>query len=172
MSGDAYRFNKKLNDEVLIPATTAHFNEAVHAVVAGVDRYHERTAAGRENTWISYTLTSDAPKPWDRFYLVDGQADKETGEVYVRRSIYLIDESKDLPVGYQLDRDLSGRVLLTSEGDAALSSGAEASLQNSVANGALFTYRNQQGDIWAEEVFDGSERLAFKAVFEEPGRQI
>lgn len=170
MIGDKYSFNRKLGDEVRIPDLTANFK----AIVAGIDRYHERTAAGRENTWVSYTVVSDAPEGnvWHRFYLVDGQKDKHTGEAHAQRSFYILDDSKELPEGFALDRNLSGRVFLTSEGDAALSSGKEASVENSVANGALFTYKNAEGAVWAEEVFDGSNRLAFKAIFEEPGREI
>ncbi len=152
------QFNLKLGDEVRIPDPSAKFK----AVVTGIDRYTEKTAAGGVNTWVSYTLDSDAPEgnPWKHFWAVDGQAPKQQGEAYLRRSFYIASQKGDQPPeGFVLDRNLSGYVELRSEGNAELSGGAEA-------QGALFTYRNKAGEVWAEENFVGADRLTFDAIFE------
>lgn len=164
MSKEFTQFNVKLGDKVRIPDPTANFN----AVVAGIDRYTEHTLTGRVNTWISYTVTSDAPanSKWSRFYLVDGQADKETGEAFALRSYYVLDTATEVPDGFKLDQNLSGYVELASEGDAQLSSGADAKEGNSIGVGSLHTFRHPDGRVWAREVFKGSGPLSFEAVFE------
>lgn len=158
---DEYKFNLRMGDEVKIPDPSIAFK----AVVTGIDRYTEKTAAGGVNSWISYTLdAADAPQdsPWRHFWAVDGQEPKDhSSPPYVQRSFYITSRHQYPPEGYVLDRNLSGYVELRSEGNAELSGGAEA-------QGALFTYKGPKGEIWAEENFAGANRLAFEAVFEKP----
>ncbi len=151
------KFNFKLGDDVRIPNASVSFA----AYVTGIDRYTERTAAGGINHWTSYTIDSDAPEgnPWKHFWAVDGQMNEE-GIPYLRRAFYIVaQDANKPPAGFELDRNLSGYIELRSEGNAELSGGPEA-------QGALFTYRNQEGKIWAEENFAGAGRLTFEAIFE------
>ena len=151
-------FNLTLDQRINIPDLGGDFSSYSKADVVGIDRYTERTASGEINTWVSYTV--ETPDKKLRFWAVDGQAPKETGEAYLPRSFYIAAQQNDLPEGFTLDRNLSGYVELRTEGDSELSGG------NDVDRGALFTYRDKNGAVWAEETFDGADRIAFDAVFE------
>ena len=150
-------FNLELNQEIRIPDLGGDFSQSSKASVIGIDRYTERTAAGGENTWVSYTLETEHGQ---RFWAVDGQKAVGADEAYLPRSFYVPSNDNNPPKGCELDRDLSGYVELRTEGDSELSGGADLDI------GALFTYRSQDGRVWAEETFKGADRITFDAVFE------
>lgn len=153
-------FNLSLDQEINIPDLGGEFSQSSKAKVVGIDRYTERTAAGGNNSWVSYTLETEHSQ---RFWAVDGQCNTKTGEAFVPRSFYVPSNQNTPPKGFKLDRDLSGYVELQTEGDSELSGGQELDI------GALFTYRNRKGEIWAEETFKGADRITFDAVFEPEG---
>jgi len=193
------KFNLTEGEVIRIPDLGPSFYGATKATVEGIDRYTSKTAAGNVNSWVSYTLETEEvavqsktqglhvpsvgvmtrlsqvvlPKKAVetemkriRFWAVDGQAPVDDPDAaIVPRSFYVEFDQGQPPIDFRLDRDLSGYVDLRSEGNAALSGG-------SVGRGSLFTYRTDEGAIWAEEVFEGAERLEFIAVFEPEGFEL
>ncbi len=170
-------FNFSLHEEIMIVDTQSQ--QTFHAKVVGLDRYLETLAApnpnnplqGLKNSWISYTLTSeDAPEQWgNRFWAVDSQGADETGNprlLELQKSFYVASNQLMKPEGFDYDPLLSGRVDLAVEGEA-LHSHQDADAIT--AQGHLATYRNKQGEIWAEEAFTSaegvSERMVFDALF-------
>ena len=162
------QFNIELGQVIHVPDLGGDFSVSSQAKVIGIDRYTERAASGGENTWVSYTMAGrngdgEFDKDALRFWAVDGQAAVQGGEAFVPRSFYVPSADSELPENFVLDRNLSGYVELRTEGDSDLSGGADLDI------GALFTYRNADGQIWAEETFKGADRITFDAVFEPEG---
>lgn len=110
--------------------------------VVGVDSYTMRNFLGEQLRWESYTLASASNvAPYDRWWLVNTPG---LG-AHVFTAVHAV------PVPAVFVRELSGLVALASKGDARLSSDI----------GALATYRDDAGELFAEELFAGSERLVF-----------
>lgn len=111
------------------------------STVIGIDHYTMKAFDGQTRQWDSYTLTSDGAKPYDRWWLVN----------IVGRGAHAYTASDAIPNGLQFLNDVSGLVALNSDGNADLSS----------EKGALATYQDKDGTLYAEEVFDGANRLIF-----------
>ncbi len=110
--------------------------------VIGIDRYTMKGFDGQTQGWDSYTLTSGSEKPYDRWWLVN----------VVGRGAHVFTGINVIPdKGLQFVKHLSGLVALNSAGNADLSSD----------KGALATYEDSDGILYAEEVFDGANRLIF-----------
>lgn len=109
--------------------------------VVGIDYYSMDGFNGQRITWDSYTLTSDESGVFARWWIVN---------VHGRGAYYYIPVD-EMPEGVTFIRELSGLVGLDSRGDAALSSD----------KGALAVYGNDKGELFAEEVFDGADRIVF-----------
>lgn len=110
--------------------------------VVGIDRYTMKAFDGRQRSWDSYTLTSEADGPFSRWWIVNVP---DCGAHY-----YVAAEK--VPSDAVFEPALGGLVSLNSEGNADLSS----------EKGALATYRGPDGTLYAEEVFDGADRLIFE----------
>ena len=111
------------------------------STVIGIDHYVMQAFGGQQVQWDSYTLTSDSLSPFQRWWLVNTAG--HGPQVFTRVS--------DVPQGAEFRRELSGLVTLNSEGNADLSTEV----------GALAMYLDKSGLLYAEEVFDGAERLVF-----------
>jgi hypothetical protein len=111
------------------------------STVIGIDHYVMQSFGGQQVQWDSYTLTSDSPPPFQRWWLVNTPG----------HGPQVVTETTDVPEGAKFRKELSGLVTLTSEGNADLSADI----------GALVMYSNESGLLYAEEVFDGAERLVF-----------
>jgi hypothetical protein len=111
------------------------------STVIGIDHYVMQAFGGQQVQWDSYTLTSDSPPLFQRWWLVNTPG----------HGPQVVTRASDVPEGAEFRRELSGLVTLNSEGNADLS--AEV--------GALAMYLDKSGLLYAEEVFDGAERLIF-----------
>lgn len=111
------------------------------STVIGVDRYTMQSFDGQVVQWNSYTLTSNSAQPFSRWWLVSTPG----------RGAHVFTTTPDVPEAAEFRKELSGLVALNSEGDADLSTDI----------GALATYGDGLGALYAEEVFDGAERLVF-----------
>lgn len=109
--------------------------------VVGIDRYMMKAFNGEVQTWDSYTLTSGQKGAFSRWWIVN----------VVGRGAHYYVAAAEIPDGLPLAKELSGLVTLNSEGNADLSSG----------KGALATYADAAGTLYAEEVFDDADRLLF-----------
>ena len=109
--------------------------------VVGIDHYSMRSFNGQRVTWDSYTLTSASPAPFDRWWLVNTPG---TGA-------QIFTATNGIPAAARFRPDLSGLVMIRSEGNADLSS----------ETGALAVYE-EAGFLYAEEVFSDAERIMFK----------
>lgn len=109
--------------------------------VVGIDHYTMKAFDGQQRSWDSYTLTSDDTGLYARWWIVN----------VVGRGAYAYTTVPAIPEGLSFCNDLSGLVALNSEGNADLSS----------EKGALATYEDKDGTLYAEEVFDGAPRLLF-----------
>ncbi|MFJ5828301.1 hypothetical protein [Streptomyces sp. NPDC093089] len=111
------------------------------STAVGVDRYLMRSFDGREVRWDSYTLASDSPAPYDRWWLVNTPG----------RGAHVFTAADEVPADAGFRKELSGLVALNSEGDAALSGDV----------GALAMYADASDVLYAEEVFGDADRLVF-----------
>ena len=109
--------------------------------VVGIDRYVLTAFDGRTLSWTSYTLVSDQPGAFARWWIADVPG----------HGVHYFIAAEGVPQGAVFDPTQSGLVRLASEGDAALSA----------ATGALAVYHMPDGTFYCEEVFDGAERLVF-----------
>lgn len=133
-----------MNEDVVLDiGDEFHHPSCPNSEVVGIDRYTMKTFAGQRLEWISYTLTSDEAGPFSRWWLVNVP---ELGA-------YAYLETETIPDEVAFLKKLSGFVCLNSEGDAELSGDY----------GALAVYKGDPGLLYAEEVFDGAERLLFRA---------
>jgi hypothetical protein len=111
------------------------------STVVGIDHYTMKSFDGKPRSWDSYTLTSDDTGLFARWWIVNVD----------ERGAYAYTTVPAIPEGLEFRKDLSGLVALNSEGNADLSS----------EKGALATYADTDGTLYAEEVFDGANRLLF-----------
>ncbi|MFE4665012.1 hypothetical protein ACFRI7_20665 [Streptomyces sp. NPDC056716] len=111
------------------------------STVVGIDHYVMRCFDGRVLEWDSYTLVSDSPPPFDRWWIANTPG----------LGSYLFTATADVPAAARYRKELSGLVLLDSEGDASLSG----------AYGALATYSDGPDVLFAEEVSNDTGRLVF-----------
>lgn len=111
------------------------------STVIGIDHYVMQAFDGRQVQWDSYTLTSNSPAPFQRWWLVNNPGQ---GPRTVIRATHVPGEA-------QFRKELSGLVALNSEGNADLSADT----------GALAVYADESGVLYSEEVFAGAERLVF-----------
>lgn len=58
--------NYKLNDTIVI----ADVDGPIRGNIIGVDSYSLEAVDGSNTSWLSYTVTSDMPPPYDRFWFV------------------------------------------------------------------------------------------------------
>ncbi|HEX3732522.1 MAG TPA: hypothetical protein VHU91_06340 [Mycobacteriales bacterium] len=111
------------------------------STVIGIDHYTMQSFDDKRVEWDSYTLTSDSPEPYQRWWLVNTPG----------YGASIVTAAAAVPRTAVFRNDMSGLVTLNSEGNADLS--AEV--------GALAMYLDQSGAYYAEEVFQGAERLVF-----------
>lgn len=111
------------------------------STVIGIDHYVMQSFGGQQVQWDSYTLTSDSPPPFQRWWLVNTPG----------HGPQAVTETTDVPEKAKFRKELSGLVTLNSEGNADLSADI----------GALAMYSDESGLLYAEEVFDSAERLVF-----------
>jgi hypothetical protein len=111
------------------------------STVIGIDHYVMQSFDGQQVRWDSHTLTSDSPAPFNRWWLVNTPG----------HGPQVVTAAPDVPGGAEFRKELSGLVTLNSEGNADLS--AEV--------GALAMYADESGLLYAEEVFDGAERMVY-----------
>lgn len=121
--------------------TKVHYDFCPPSEIVGIDHYTMKAFNGAVQKWDSYTLTSDADGAFSRWWIVN----------VVGRGAHSYVAATDIPENLPLAKELSGLVALDSEGNADLSSG----------KGALATYAGPDGTLYAEEVFDGADRLLF-----------
>ncbi|MGH7867473.1 MAG: hypothetical protein ACREP9_07525 [Candidatus Dormibacteraceae bacterium] len=111
------------------------------STVIGIDHYTMQPFDGKRVQWDSYTLTSDSPEPYQRWWLVNTP----------NYGASVVTAATAVPETAVFRSDMSGLVMLNSEGNADLS--AEV--------GALAMYLDESGAYYAKEVFHGAERLIF-----------
>lgn len=114
------------------------------ATVVGVDAYRFTGCDGRKRKWQSYTLTSERPAPYDRFWIanVPGQG----AFLFTAAG-----KTPLLPPDAEFKPELSGLAQLKSTGDAALSS----------AFSSLAVWQTSRGIIHSTEVFSEGKPLHF-----------
>lgn len=124
-----------LKEAVTIP-------EAPDAIVVGIDKYSFTAADSRRHSWESYTLTSSAAAPFDRFWIANVP---DQGAFRFTRA------QTSRPGDAVFSESLSGLCQLESTGDAALSS----------AFSALSCWQQTDGTIHSIEVFSEGDAIAF-----------
>jgi hypothetical protein len=112
--------------------------------VIGIDSYTLASFSGPTEAWLSYTLVSRAPTPYDRWWIVNTPGHGAYAYTAFPRS---------LPDGARFDAAISGLVELRSSGNADLSSERGAL--------AMFTDAADPMILYAQEVFDDAPRLQF-----------
>lgn len=121
---------------------TVQFTRGPQSRVIGIDAYECKTFSGEIRRWTSYTLQSDDPAPFNRWYVTNPGE-----ELFCWVSVDAF-TPKGRPV-----LSLSGLCALTSQGDASLSTSSSAVLVFEDGDGQAYT---------AIETFDDGSLLYFK----------
>lgn len=132
----------KRPDTKLVLNQPVPLGAAPDAVVVGVDRYRFTGCDGRDHHWESYTLTSSAAPPYDRFWIAN--VPDHGGYLFTAAQA-------PRPDNAMLREGLSGFCQLDSTGDASLSTPFSA----------LNTWQEADGTIHSVEVFNDGSVLRF-----------